>query len=73
MASRKLLVAADQAGDLEAAFDTLAIDYSDEVEKRTARAMAALEPALTVMLFLIIGSLVLSIMIPLIQATSSGI
>lgn len=73
LASRKLLVAADQAGDLETAFDALASDYSDEVEKRTNRVMAAIEPAMIVVLFLVIGSLVLSIMLPLIQATSSGI
>lgn len=70
LATRKLLVAAERAGDLERAFDTLADDTAAEVDTRTARLLAGLEPALIVVMFLIIGSLVLSIMIPMI--TSAG-
>ena len=64
-ATRRLLVAADQAGDLESAFDGLASLHAEEVDKRTARLMAVLEPLLVVILFVIVGSIILSIMLPM--------
>jgi len=70
--TRRLLIAAERAGDLESAFDTLADDMSEEVEKRSSRLLAALEPALLLVLFGVIGTLMLSIMIPLISATSQA-
>ncbi|MFT5424440.1 MAG: type II secretory pathway component PulF [Phycisphaerales bacterium] len=73
LGTRKLLIAADQAGDLEHAFDSLANDYTDEVETKTDRLLALLEPLLIVFMFLVIGSLILAIMVPMIQATSRGI
>lgn len=73
LATRRLLIAADRAGDLEAAFDGLASDYTQEVDKRTERLLAALEPMLILVLFLIIGTLILSIMWPLMGIASSGI
>jgi len=73
LGTRKLLIAADQAGDLEHAFDSLANDYTDEVETKTDRLLALLEPLLIVFMFLVIGSLILAIMVPMIQATSKGI
>ncbi len=68
--TRRLLIAAERSGDLQNAFDTLAGDMADEVETRSARLLALLEPAMIVLMFVLIGSLVLSIMIPLISATS---
>ena len=68
--SRRLLIAAERSGDLQQAFDTLAGDMADEVEKKSARLLAVLEPAMIIMMFLLIGSLVLSIMVPLISLTS---
>lgn len=65
LATRRLLIAADRAGDLENAFDGLASDYTEEVDRRTQRLLAALEPVLIVFLFLLIGSMILAIMIPL--------
>jgi general secretion pathway protein F len=72
-ATRKLLAAADQAGDLDTAFDQLAGDYLEQVDQKTSRLMALLEPALTVAMFLIIGSMIMAIMAPLITATTSGL
>ncbi|MDX2116636.1 MAG: type II secretion system F family protein [Planctomycetota bacterium] len=63
--TRRLLIAAERSGDLQAAFDTLATDTAEEVERRSTRLLAVLEPALIVALFLFIGGMVLSIMIPL--------
>ncbi len=70
--TRRLMIAAERSGDLQAAFDTLAADTAEEVERRSSRLLAVLEPALIVGLFLFIGGMVLSIMIPLMNM-SKGI
>jgi type IV pilus assembly protein PilC len=69
--TRRLLVAAERTGDLEPAFDTLAGDCAEEVDRRSTRLLAALEPLLIVFIFLMIGSLVLAIMIPILTASSA--
>lgn len=63
--TRRLLVAADQGGDLEDAFNALAEDHAAGVDKKTARLMAVLEPLLIVLLFLIVGTIILAIMMPM--------
>ncbi len=70
VATRRLLIAADRSGDLDSAFETLADDMSDRLEMVTQRLMAALEPLLIVLLFIMIGSLVLSIMVPMITMST---
>lgn len=65
LATRRLLVASERSGDLESAFNTLAGDMAEEVERRSSRLLAVLEPMLIVMMFLIIGSLLVSILLPL--------
>lgn len=70
LATRKLLLAAERSGELEHAFDGLAADLADEVEKKSQRLLAALEPLLIVGMFVLIGGLVLSIMVPMINASS---
>lgn len=72
LATRRLLIAAERSGDLEQAFDGLAADLADEVDKQSTRVLALLEPALIVIMFAFIGSLLLAIMIPLIRATSAN-
>lgn len=68
---RKLLIAAERSGDLEAAFESLADDMAEEVERRSTRALAVLEPGLIIFMFLMIGSMVLAIMLPLFTATAN--
>ena len=70
--TRRLLMAAERAGDLDSAFETLAGDMTEELERKSERLLAAMEPLLIVMMFMMIGSLVVSIMIPLMQATSGA-
>lgn len=70
IATRRLLIAADRAGDLDTAFDSLAEDMGDALEAKTQRLLSALEPLLIVLLFLMIGSLVLSIMVPMITMST---
>lgn len=73
LSTRRLLTAAERSGDLESAFETLAEDLAEELDRRSTRLLAALEPALIVLLFLIIGSLLLAIMIPLIMLSGSAV
>jgi type II secretory pathway component PulF len=68
--TRRLMMAAERSGDLQSAFETLAMDHTEELDRRTARLLAALEPALIVLMFAIIGSLVLAIMVPMLKATA---
>lgn len=71
IATRRLLIAAERAGDLESAFHTLAQDMTDDVDKKSARLLAALEPTLIIVMFLFIGSLVMAIMLPMLTLTSN--
>ncbi len=70
MATRRLLIAAERSGDLETVFSTLAADMAAEVERRSERLLAVMEPALIVTMFLIIGSLLMSIMLPMLTLSS---
>lgn len=65
LATRRLLIAAERSGDLETAFNALAEDMAAEVDQQTSRLLAAMEPVLIVMLFAIVGTLLLSIMYPM--------
>ena len=69
LATRRLMIASERSGDLDAAFNTLATDMAEEVDKRSARLLAVLEPALIVMMFLIIGSLLMAVMVPMLTIT----
>lgn len=71
IATRRLLVAADKAGDLDSAFGGLSEDLSAEVNKQSDRLLAILEPLLIVLVFILVGGLIASIMIPLLTATGS--
>ncbi|GMV27192.1 MAG: general secretion pathway protein GspF [Phycisphaerae bacterium] len=73
VATRRLMIAAERSGDLQAAFDTLAQDMAEEVDRRSTRLLAALEPLLILIMFLMIGSLLLSVMIPLMKIASSAV
>ncbi len=72
LATRRLLIAAERSGDLESAFNGLAADLADEVDRKAQRLLAVLEPVLIVLMFLMIGSLLMSIMVPLMLATQNA-
>jgi general secretion pathway protein F len=72
IATRRLLVAADRSGDLESAFDGLADDMADDLDRKTERMLAALEPLLIVFMFLFIGSIIMSVMLPMIQLSGQA-
>lgn len=72
LATRRLLIAAERAGDLDSALDSLALDMSDEVDVRAARLLAVLEPAAILLMFMLIGPLIFAIAIPLFSARIGG-
>lgn len=63
--TRRLLIAADRAGDMDQVFDALAVDLAQEVDTQTQRGIGLLEPLLIVGIFIIIGSVLFSVMLPL--------
>ncbi len=65
LATRRLLIAADRSGDLDEVFDALAEDMAARVDTQTQRAVGLLEPMLIVAVFLVIGSVLISVMLPL--------
>lgn len=69
--TRRLMIAAERAGDLQSAFDVLATDMTEEVETRSARLIAFMEPAVILFLFLVVGSVILGVMIPLLNLSST--
>ncbi|TVQ61540.1 MAG: hypothetical protein EA379_06290 [Phycisphaerales bacterium] len=71
VATRRLLVAAERAGDLDSAFDALSEDMSDQVDTLSDRLLALLEPALLVGMFAIIGALLIAIMLPMLTMFQS--
>jgi general secretion pathway protein F len=73
LATRRLLIAAERSGDLDSAFEAQASDLTDEVDRRASRLLAALEPLLIVVMFLLIGSLVMSIMIPMLTMAGENV
>lgn len=70
LSTRRLLVAAERAGDLDSAFDSLAEEMAHEVDTRSSRLLALLEPLAILLMFALIGPLLLAIAIPLLTFRS---
>lgn len=73
LATRRLLVAAERAGDLDSAFDTLATDTAADVELRSARLLAMLEPGVIILMFSLIGPLIIAIAVPMLTFRTQGL
>jgi len=67
LATRKLLIAAERSGDLDQAFDALSVNMADELETRSARLLALMEPAVIVGMFCLLGPMVVAIALPMIR------
>lgn len=65
LATRRLLIAGERAGDLESVFDALSGDMSVEVERKASRLLAMLEPAAILAMFALLAPLIMAIAIPL--------
>lgn len=72
ISTRRLLIAAERSGDMEAAFDALSSDMADETDRRAQRLLAILGPLLIVLMFLIIGTVLIAIYIPMFQVAGSA-
>ena len=70
--TRRLLIAADRAGNLDAAFESLAEDHTEQVERLSSRLLAVLEPMLIVAIFIIIGGMILAIMAPMLSLSRNA-
>lgn len=65
LATRRLLIAAERGGDLDSVFDALAEDMSAEVDKRSSRLLAFLEPAVIILMFTILAPIIIAVAIPM--------
>ena len=70
--TRRLLIAADRAGNLDDAFESLAEDHTEQVERLSGRLLAVLEPLLIVAIFVVIGGMILAIMAPMLSLSRSA-
>ncbi|MDP1661834.1 MAG: type II secretion system F family protein [Phycisphaerales bacterium] len=71
LATRRLLLAAERSGDMDSAFNSLAGDLTDEVERQATRLLAVLQPALIILMTVIIGALLLAILVPVLSAAGN--
>jgi general secretion pathway protein F len=65
--TRKLLVAAERSGDLDQAFDALATHASAEVETRSERLTALMEPVVILAMFAVIAPIIVAIALPMLN------
>ena len=59
--TRKLLIAAERSGDLDTAFDGLAERLAEGVDTASARLLALLEPAIFMLIFVVLAPVILGI------------
>lgn len=71
LATRRLLLAAERSGDMDTAFGSLAGDMTDEVERQAGRLLAVLQPALIILMTVIIGALLMAILVPVLSAAGN--
>lgn len=72
IATRRLLIAAERAGDLDSAFESLADDHTEMVDRQSQRFLAVLEPLLIVLIFLLIGSMIIALIAPMLSISRSA-
>jgi len=65
-----MVAVGEQTGQLEEMLDRIAEAYEDEIETSTARALAVLEPVMIVLMAFIVGFIVVSVMMPILQSTT---
>jgi len=62
---RHMISIGEETGAIENMLTKLADYYEDEVESATERLMAAIEPAIIVVLAVVVGAIILSIILPM--------
>ncbi|MHC4549684.1 MAG: type II secretion system inner membrane protein GspF [Planctomycetota bacterium] len=66
-----MVAVGEQTGQLEEMLERVSEAYEEEIETSTARALAILEPTLIVVLAFVVGFIVLSVMLPILQTSTS--
>jgi len=66
-----MVAVGEQTGQLEEMLDRVADAYEEEIEASTTRALAVLEPAMIVLLAFVVGFIVISVMLPILQTSTS--
>ncbi|MCA9292969.1 MAG: type II secretion system F family protein [Phycisphaerales bacterium] len=67
LATRRLLIAAERSGDLDQAFDAMAERSSLDVQNKSSRLLAVLEPAVILGMVLLLGPIIIAIALPMIR------
>ena len=60
----------EQSGELETMLDRIADAYDEEVEVVTERVLTVLEPLMIIALAIVVGYIVVSIILPILQVGS---
>ena len=66
-----MVAVGEQTGQLDEMLERIAEAYEEEIESTTTRALAVLEPVMIVLLAFIVGFIVISVMLPILQTSSS--
>jgi len=66
-----MVAVGEQTGQLEEMLERVAEAYEDEIESATTRALAVLEPAMIVLLAFVVGFIVIAVMLPILQTSTS--
>ena len=65
-----MVAVGEQTGQLEEMLERVAEAYEEEIESTTTRALAGLEPAMSVLLAFVVGFIVISVMMPILQTST---
>jgi len=66
-----MVAVGEQTGQLEEMLERVAQAYEEEIETSTTRALAVLEPMLIVCLAFVVGFIVISVMLPILETSTS--
>jgi type II secretory pathway component PulF len=66
-----MVAVGEQTGQLEEMLERVAQAYEEEIETSTTRALAVLEPMLIVGLAFVVGFIVISVMLPILETSTS--
>ncbi|MHC4939946.1 MAG: type II secretion system F family protein [Planctomycetota bacterium] len=66
-----MVAVGEQTGQLDEMLQRIADAYEEEIETTTARALAILEPMMIVVMAFVVGFIVIAVMLPILQSSSS--
>jgi len=66
-----MVAVGEQTGQLDEMLERIADAYEEEIETTTTRALAILEPMMIVIMAFVVGFIVIAVMLPILQSSSS--